>query len=220
MIQVPELKLLSILKDVIKFIKEDTKANSANEKNSFLYKMFYGLKVDDYDFYESSKEMFLRSLDHPRPIQVNMFFNQERAHIPTIHITLPGKSTDYNGIGIDDGYQDDFFDETTKLSYPVYTRTFNTKFNVVVTSDNTYEVLIIFNVLESILISSLTSIELNGLLNARLGGFDLQINSENIPMNIFARALSIDFAYEINIPRFFGEKKLSNVTFTGTPGDE
>jgi len=211
MIQIPEATLFNLLKEMISFLKRDFEEKT-NKSDSLLHNMLFGIKIGEFDYLEQAKDIFLREQDHPRGLDVRIFFDRERASVPTIHITLPSEESGAaDGIGVDEGYNDPIVNETEKIITPVYNRSFNTTYNLIITSDNQMEVLIIYHVFRNLIISMFDTFEISGLRNPKLGGHDLQLNDQLVPAHIFIRAISLSFFYDVAVPRFFAEKLIKSI---------
>ena len=219
MIFIPEVILFNLIKGLLTYIEEDFNQNG--EEKSILYKLLYGNKITNFDFYEEGKKLFLRSKDDSRKIDVRLFFSAERASMPTIHLTLPSEEKgSMDGIGFDQGYSPDEIDQIKGNVIPFYTRSFSTTYNLVITSNNTWEVILMYSVLKSLLIGAVDSIELDGLRNPRLGGGDLQLNSDLIPPEVFIRTITLSVEQEQSVPRIFNDKLIKNINIILKPVEE
>jgi len=211
-LQIPEILLYNVIDTILKTIRRDLLDN-VEEKNTIFYKLFYGTKFENLnlDFYSNAKDIFSRDKSHPRFLDLRMFFNADRANIPTIHLNLPSESDIGGGIGVDEGYNGTNYDPISQTISQNHTRAFNTVYNIIITSDNSDEVIIIYHALRAFMISMLDIIDLNGLKNPKLGGADLQINPELIPPHIFIRAISLNCFYELTIPSLIKEKIIRRI---------
>lgn len=211
-LQIPEILLYNVIDTILKTIRKDLLDN-VEEKNTIFYKLFYGTKFENLnlDFYSNAKDIFSRDKSHPRFLDLRMFFNADRANIPTIHLNLPSESDIGGGVGVDAGYNGTNYDPISQTISQNHTRTFNTIYNIIITSDNSDEVLIIYHALRAFMVSLLDIIDLNGLRNPKLGGADLQINPELIPPHIFIRAISLNCFYELTIPSLIKEQIINKI---------
>lgn len=215
LITIPELTLLSTIKTALAYVRMDYANNIADETKSLLYRLLHDQEVERYKLYEQAKAIFVAEEDDPRLLDVNLFFNANRNGVPTIHITLPSESTVNNTLGIGEGYRDPIFDEIAGTYKEVYNRRFRASYNLVITSDNTNEVILIYNTLKSILISLFNHMNLSGLEKIELGGRDIQINSTLVPLNIFMRSISVDFEYNVGAIDLFDHKMFNSILFNG-----
>ena len=209
---IPEIKLKRIIDSWLLAVENDYNIQT-DEKNSFLYKIFSGNVLGTYDFFTQAKALIIRSTDHPRKLQTRIFFDSTRASIPTIHITLPSDSPYSDSIGFNPNYGDALFTDDNTGFQIQRNRNFNTRFNVVATSDNTFEVLILYYLLKAMIVGNYETLELNGLRNVKISGQDLMIDPHLMPSNVFMRGLILDIFYEFTVPQINLEEMLADVEF-------
>lgn len=174
-------------------------------------------KIENYDFYKQASEIFYRNQNDPRRLEVFLGYNLKRQGIPTIHITLSGEQNYQDGIGMDEGYDDETVDGLYQKSY---TRTFNCHYNVIITSDNSTEAVIIYHVLKAMMILMYETFELNGIRNLKVSGQDINVNNELVPMNIFHKSLTMNFFYECFVPEFQSQVKFEEFTLKSCISNE
>lgn len=211
----PEIKLKKVIDYYLDLITEDYNNSLPNEQESFLYGVFGENSLDNYDFFTQAKAIILRSSDNPRKLQTRLFFDRTRATIPTVHINLPSESPNSDSLGYGIGNNDPIFnDESYRMTYE---RCFDSKYNLTVTSDNSFEVLIVYSILKAIIISCVDIMEVNGLRNPKVMGNDLMVNMEQTPP-LYMRALGLNFIYEFVVPELKKNSKttLNEIDFTGT----
>lgn len=189
----PEVKLLEIIVKILMFLKRDSEV-SINEQETYLYKLFNPdtnpIKIGKYNYYEEALNLFSRGNESKDKLQVVIGYNMERQNLPTIHITLPGETSgSSDGIGFDEGYIEGKF-----------TRSFDTRYNLVITGSSTSEVLLIYNVIKACFISFHVFFEHECLQNLKLSGQDVIMQDNIAPPNVFHRAIGLDFFYEISAP--------------------
>lgn len=214
-ILVPEVEIFNTIKKILKYIHTDFEGRG-DEQDSLLYKILGTNKLQRYDFFKQAKEVFLKKSDDPRFLDVNMFFNLERASIPTIHITLPAEQPSKDGMGIDEGYKSNevvksLGSDVADSQVPVYTRRFATQYNIVITSDNSNEVVLIYHVLRAILIPTINHFEVLGLENIKINGRDIQNMNTIVPPHIFMRNIGLSLEYEVSVNSFFDETIITKI---------
>lgn len=212
--KLPEFTLRKILESGIEYIKEDL-ANFS-EKDTILYHLF-GEEIDENEInlYDEAKKIFTRKNNDERLLKVRLFFNRSKANTPSIHITSPSETDGPNGIGVDEDYEEQILSEDGTETYPVYTRAFNTTFNLMITSDSQTETLIIFHTFKAFLISIIDTLELNGLRNVKFSSGDLNLNEELAPPHIFVKYIGITFFHEVSSKRWFSNLKINNLITKG-----
>jgi len=202
---IPEIQLKAFLDELLEFIKEDFNSHT-NENDTLLAIMLKGNKIGDFDYFTEAKDLFLREADHARPVTTRLFFDRDKANLPSMHINLPSEQPGPDGIGVDAGFNENEINSLGDEIKVVYNRAFQSVYNIIITSDNPFEVLIIYHVIRALIVSFFDSLELIGFRNPKLGGQDLILNEMNVPNNIMVRAISISSFYEVPIPSGFSDK--------------
>lgn len=207
---VPELTLFKILRGMIAHVKSEYESTPDKSK-TLIYYIFNGLVDHKKDYYEQAVDLFTRKVDHPRNIEARLFFDAERSKIPTIHITMPSDDSGENSIGVgESGMAECMYEDDTTLT-PIYSRRFDTTYQIICTSDNHSEVLIMYHLVRAVLISIFDTVSLAGLENARLSGQELRIKSDLVPEHIFMRGIGISCSYDVNVPRWWSEDKIADI---------
>lgn len=198
----------------------------ANITQDYLYKLFGGMTFGDssYQYFENAVALFLKREDNPRKIACNVFFNKDRQGLPTIHIAM---NSDYigegNGLGFDPGESYNSLQGCYQIE-ETYTRTYSSRFNIIFTSDNTFEVILMYNVIKAFFQGNYHLLELNGLMNVKFSGNDIILTDYLISPNIYSRAFMIDCLYEFTAPKlnFSGETDsvVSDVVMVSPCGHE
>lgn len=220
---IPEIVLLNAFKIALNYLRRDSL--KTEQQDSFLRSFFSKdmlnsmIKIDKFNFYEQSVEIFKRDETNQRKIEVVLGFNLQRQNAPTIHITFPSEQNSQDGIGMDEGYVD--FDTSFNRSESTfeegdsyernYTRTFVTTYNAIITSDNSTEVICIYHALRALMIQMYIYFEFAGIRNLKISGGDLALNPDLVPMNLFTRAISFNFMYEVVVPDFVSDEVLNFV---------
>ena len=219
MITIPEQKLKGVLDYILKYIADDFEVNSTDETKTILYRLLNGLNLNDYNYYDNAKALFVRGYDSSRKIECHLFFNKNRASLPTIHIGLPSENPGpSDGVGFDQGVtvvtQGTGDDQVTKFG-ETSTRSFAAKYNIVFTSANTFETLIMYYVIKSIIIGNIHFLEMNSLRNPRFSGGDIMLDSSLVPDSIYARALFLDCHYDTTAPGIDLMSPVMDISFLG-----
>jgi hypothetical protein len=164
---------------------------------------------DDYATNGGTPIFINRDENHPKYLDTRLFFDRERAPIPTIHIMVSGESKGADGIGFDQGFNPEQVIGTDQR--PVYNRQYNVNANIVVTSDNAFEALVIYHVVFAMLISINEHIQLVGFINPTFGSRDISISQELVPSGVFAKSISFSGGYELSVPATVLNQIVSNV---------
>lgn len=201
----PEIQIKKLLDFFINKVDEN-----------YLNKLFGELQIGSYSFSENAKKIFLRGSESDRQIETHIFFNHDRAHLPTVHINLPSENMGGdNGIDWD---TDVFQAECEDKAYRASSRTYTAKFNLIFTSNNTFEVLIMYYVIKSVIQGNIVLLSENGLQNPKLSGSDIIFNEGFMPQSIYSRALSIDCMYRSQALSFVQMDTVKTVIFEGKIG--
>lgn len=198
---IPEIILINIVDSLLNKVKVDFEENQNNNTptQSLLYCYFNGLTHYKKDYYIEAVDLFTREVGHPRIIDTRLFFDAGRAIIPTIHITMPSDQTGQNSLSF--GESGSHVKAREDGSYSnIYERRFDSQYQIVCTSDNHSEVLLMYHLLRAGMISVSDTISFEGLENLKISGQELKINPEIAPNHIFMRSLSVTFSYNVEVP--------------------
>jgi hypothetical protein len=212
----PEVVIYNTLKSIFQIVKQDFQENE--EQETILYHFFgkdenkNNVEWETFNYFEQAKELFLK-----REIEVNMGYNMENSGQGVVHILLPEESGRDFGIGADENYQPNVFNEGySQNSYkPQYNNVYDANYNLMITSENTLEVLLIYNFIKASFISLYYHLELSGLRLPKFGGRDVQVQSDLVPTHIFHRSFNLSFMYEVYVPDFFSKNIIKNFKVTG-----
>lgn len=219
---IPEIIIFDTIKILLDEVTEDFRTSS--EVDSIIYRMFKyddfkrELKYNDFRYYEQAKSLLLRDVEQARRFEVFQGYNLERAASPCMHILLPSESPSPKGIGQDLGYVEFARQQTGDRGYyQVFTDSMQCSYNLMLTSDNSSEVILIYNFLKAGLNIMTSHMELSGLRNIRLSGQDVTMQDDLVPPHIFHRNLMLSFFYESSFEAFNSEKFLKKLCISGTP---
>lgn len=209
----PEFVIQKTLVSIVELLRKDLAENSADEKNSILYKIMgldeegEPLQLNLYNVFKQAKKI----ITTPNNLSVNFGYNQEVANIISLHILLPsenGKMT----IGADEGYlSDDIIEDGKKVGTQEYfTQMFDTTYQIMITSNNSAEVSVVYNILKSMLLMLVPQLEIAGLRLPTLSGNDVVMQDDLVPVPLFHKVINISFTYEHNVPKMLAEKVARN----------
>lgn len=221
MILAPELIIYDNLVKLFNFVNIDYEARTDKTK-TILYQIFHRdvnnmrLTFNKVDYYEQAKNIFIfRDNDHKRKVEVNMGFNMERASLPTIHILMPSDTPGSSPIGSNIGYQHALDSETANLKHEVLTISFSSVYNLLITSNNQMEVLIIYLMMKSGFLGLKTQLELLGLQNVVFGGNDLTLSQDMVP-DLYTRSFNLSFSYDFGGRDIFTVKIPQSISISPT----
>ena len=210
---IPDITLHEIIKSCLLAVRADYKANGGIKADTILWHLLNTGKVEDtgkYSWYNQAVEIFInRGETHPKYLDTRLFFDRERAAIPTVHIMMSGETKGADGIGMDEGFNQEQVIGGSQRA--VFNRQFDINANILVTSDNTFETVIVYHVLKSMLISIMTHIQLKGFINPSISGRDITISQELVPNGLYSRAINFTAAYELDVPEVVLNKIVQSV---------
>lgn len=210
---IPEILIHRAISGIVNFVKKDLRENIPEE--TYLYKLLRDSKVGDYNFFKQAGEIFSREKDKVNQLTVKLFFDSKRAEIPTIHVLLPSESTGQNGLGLDLGHVDPDFDDIGGTQTPYFTRRFKTNYQIVITSNNSLEVIMLYHILRSAVISSMDALSLAGIQNLSLSGGDLNLHPDIVPATVFVRGFNMSFDYDVSAPALTPQLMITDIFVDG-----
>lgn len=209
-ILLPEFVIQRTLVTIVKMLRDDLEENKGDETKSLLYKILgldeqgQALKLNLYDVFKQAKKI----VQTKQNLSVNFGYNQEVANIISMHILLPSEQGSMT-IGADEGYlEDDVFDDDgNKIGVQqYYTQTYESTYQIMITSNNSAEVNVVYNILKSMLLMLVPHLELMGLRLPTLSGNDIVMQDDLVPVPIFHKVLNLSFKYEHNVPKLTQER--------------
>ena len=198
---IPELVINKILVSIVKLLRDDLEHHPLNEKDTILYKILgldeqgEDLQINIYNYFKQARKI----IETKQNLSVNFGYNQEVANMISLHIILPSE-TGKIGIGADEGYVDDV-DDNNAMHQGYLTQVYDTTYQIMITSNNSAEVNVVYNILKSMLLMLIDHIEFMGLRNPSISGNDIVIQDDLTPVPIFHRVLNLSFTYEHVIPK-------------------
>jgi hypothetical protein len=202
-ILMPDIVLNDFLVCVIQVIREDLKDNVGNDEKTILYKLLgetengKPLKLNNYNFFVQAKKIFEREDN----LTINFGYAMKVAKMVALHIILPSENSTQT-IGSDEGYlEKDYEPEQQVGGKPFFTATYDTNYQIMITSDNSSEVNLVYNILKSILLMFTPQLEFLGLRLPKVGGNDIVFQDDVVPPHIFHKVINLSFFYELTVPK-------------------
>lgn len=209
---IPEFQVVNLVKSIFKYYKSDYEEKT-DKTESLLYLLFNTATVVDekFNLYEQAVALVTRNKGNSRFIKINLGFNAKEAAVPTVHITIPREMPGNNSIGIEAGtfYTGVIEDEDSTRVYNE--RRFDSSFELVCTSDNYNEVLVLYNLLKFGIVTFFDTFSLEGIENVKISGQELRIKSDIVPESIYMRSVSLGCSYDIIIPQAFSTLKIAEI---------
>lgn len=211
MATIPILKVKKFVDLLIAFIKADYE-NAVDKQNSFLYRILGDNTDNGWDFYENAVAVFIRDEDDSRQLETRLMFDRTRAGLPTIHVREPAKNKgSYDSIGFLS--EDIVVNEDSSISSTVR-KTFRSSFELMITSGNSLECVMIQEVIEAAMLASLDSLTIPFFELVDFNSKELMMQSETERNMLFIKTIGLDIQYEKNgIPKLYTEENITTITF-------
>jgi hypothetical protein len=120
-----------------------------------------------------------------------------------MHIILPSEQGKMC-IGADEGYVGERDEKGNLQLY--HTEMYDTTYQIMITSTNSTEVTLVYNIMKSMLLMLVDHLDLLGLRCPTFSGNDIVMQDDLTPVPIFHRVLNISFTYEHNVPKITKDK--------------
>lgn len=211
---VPELTIEKILRTALNFIRTDYQNQILqynDEKLSYLYYLTENVGVERMVVFNEAKKIFLIDdpLD-PKRININLGWPQTIKSALNATIIHAGEQYAQNALGVDESpdiYREFVYDSSeqdrdeTNAWRRTYSRRYSTTYRIIVTGNNTNEVMLLYKIFKSLLISFEGTSHLSrmGFENVKITGADMEIKSDIIKHK-WAKAINLSFEYEYRVP--------------------
>ena len=211
-IVIPENVLYNALESVIKYIRKDLDDNKDNLSNTILYQLLgensdgKPMTMNRWNFFKQAKKIFTDKNN----LTVNFGYNFEVAKIISLHIILPSEQAAESALGQDEGYG---IEDDSETMY--FTQNFNSNYQIMITSNNSSEVMTVYHILKSMLLMIVPHLEILGLRLNKFSGNDILFRDEMMPNGIFHKVLNISFNYELKVPQILKRNIVKGIVVDG-----
>ena len=203
-ILLPEFVIHKTLVAIVEMLRTDLAEHAADDTQSLLYKILgtdeqgKPLQLNLYNVFKQAKKI----IQTENNLSVNFGYNQEVAQIISLHILLPSEQGKM-AIGADEGYlSDDIVEDGEKTRVQnYYTQMYDATYQIMITSNNSAEVNVVYNILKSMLLMLVPQLELMGLRLPTLSGNDVVMQDDLVPVPLFHKVINLSFTYEHNVPQ-------------------
>lgn len=203
-ILLPEFVIHKTLVAIVEMLRADLAEHAADDTQSLLYKILgtdeqgKPLQLNLYNVFKQAKKI----IQTKNNLSVNFGYNQEVAQIISLHILLPSEQGKM-AIGADEGYlSDDIVEDGEKTRVQnYYTQMYDATYQIMITSNNSAEVNVVYNILKSMLLMLVPQLELMGLRLPTLSGNDVVMQDDLVPVPLFHKVINLSFTYEHNVPQ-------------------
>lgn len=215
----PEVVLYDLLNNIIKLLRTDiTQHPGVDESNSLLYRIMglneqgNPMRLNYYNFFKQARKI-LMTKDN---LKVYYGYNLSTTTGVDICILLPSEQGK-TAVGADEGYlQTDEGEQGAETVQNYNVQTFESNYQLMITSNNSMEVLTVYTLLKSALLMLIDQLELYGFRNPHFSGQDIVMQEDLIPVPLFHKVLNIEFTYEHVVPQAIQAELVKGLTFAGT----
>lgn len=210
----PEVIIYNALESIISCVRKDLSENK-KDSDTMLYKLLgenidgKPMQMNRWNFFKQAKSIF----KDEQNLSVNFGYNFEVAKIISLHIILPSEEAAESPLGQDEGYGDEYEDE--KITR-FFTQNFRSNYQIMITSNNSSEVLTVYHTLKAMLLMIFPHLEIMGLRLNKISGNDVLFRDEMMPNGIFHKVLNLSFNYELKVPQGLANEIIKNIVFNGT----
>ena len=210
----PEVIIYNALESIISCVRKDL-SEKEKDADTMLYRLLgenidgKPMKMNRWNFFKQAKYIF----KDEQNLSVNFGYNFEVAKIISLHIILPSEEAAESAIGQDEGYGDEIDDNGNLNRF--FTQNFRSNYQIMITSNNSSEVLTVYHILKSMLLMIFPHLELMGLRLNKISGNDVLFRDEMMPNGIFHKVLNLSFNYELKVPQSVTNEIIKNIVFSG-----
>jgi hypothetical protein len=219
-ITIPNLKIKTVLDQFIGVIRLNyAEKKAANlEQESWLYRVFGGVKYGNFDYYTQAIEILInRDTNNPRMLNIrNGFSLVDKPQTPTIFINVPSEKMEgINAIGF--GFDsNDFYENSDSSRTGKYFASFGGNYELMITSMNADETELLYRFLEALFISANDTLALTFDGKFDFSGKQIMINPDLNPNGLFMKVWTISIQHKTIVPQLVvTEQMLSKVEFFG-----
>lgn len=195
---VPEFVIFNTVQSILKFLNTDY-TNQTDKTKSFLYELCNATGMIRYNFFNNAIEVFASKIDSPRNLKCTFQYNQQQTQFPNMYVQHAGEQDGVNAISTDeDSYEPAGYTDQSEGFRHTYARRQNATIQLVITSDNSNETVMIYYILKAVLLSLRGSGHLTfaGLENVKITGSDIQVQMDNMPRPIHRKVLNLYLEYD------------------------
>lgn len=210
----PEVIIYNALESIISCVRKDLREKE-EDASTMLYRLLgenidgKPMKMNRWNFFKQAKSIFTDEQN----LSVNFGYNFEVAKIISLHIILPSEEAAESAIGQDEGYGDEIDDNGNLNRF--FTQNFRSNYQIMITSNNSSEVLTVYHILKSMLLMIFPHLELMGLRLNKISGNDVLFRDEMMPNGVFHKVLNLSFNYELKVPQSVVNEIIKNIVFSG-----
>lgn len=216
MAQLGILKLKQYVESLLEFVKADYLLNLDNDnlEESFLYRCIDAEDIaDGISYRELASELFTRDTDDFRRAIVELMFSEDKVSLPQIAVREPAKMKgQQDGIG---GIGEEAWINLDGTFAEERRKSFISQYELMITSPNRHEVIIMEEVLLALFISSQDTLALiHPFYNFNFTVKELMVNGESYGHQLYIKSITINTSYDKIYPNLINSTVLNSILFT------
>lgn len=190
-----------------------TNVETDASRRSLLFEIYGGLAFDGMNYFnEMAKIIETRYTSETRKLVINLGFNPNREIFPQASILLPNEENDPKFLGQHPS-NINLGDGTTAFGRA---HAYQTTYNILLTSDNYNEVILIYHFLKSIILMGYDQFTAAGLQNLYVAGRDISMDFDLEPTNLYHRSIALTFFYCNELPSMTSSSGITGLNFDQT----
>jgi len=210
--EVTIVKVKKVLDDLLAFVRADLANNVLTPAESWLYEEFYGVTLDDTEFYSQLSFMLALDDSDKRKLKTRVMFDKNRAQLPTIHVNYPAEDGRMGDNTINTGFKNSELVNGNIVSK--YSRSYVGMYDLIITGGNSLEVVMLYEFLDALLIAAADTLAYN-FDRFEFSGKQLLPNQDVIPYLIYYRAISINLQAKKTVTSLTSCKPITDISFLG-----
>ena len=215
MAQIGIIKIKKLIDGLLTFVKDDydTQISHGYVGESFLERCFDDEDVTEGISYKTTAiEIFTRTPDKLRKVDTRIMFDIDRAPLPTIHLREPAKSK-----GKQDAISyigEEFYENLDGSTNDQRRRSFTSNYELLITSMNRHEVIVMEEVMLALLIGAQDTLSLaNPFYSFDFSVKELIAQNDLVPNPLFVKSISINASYDKTYPDLTDNHLLRKILF-------
>ena len=224
-ISIPTLKIKKILDTLVSIIRLDYTTHKAagTYQDSWLWRVFGGVKYGNFDYYVQAIEILCTRDDNsPRKLNIRKEFSLvDKPLCPTIYINSPSEreeGVNSIGYGQDTGL---YYVNQDGSTTDQYFATFGGDYELIVYSPNPDENELLYRFLEALFISANDTLTLSFDGIFKFSGKLLMMKEDALSPPIFMKSWAIYIQHRVEVPKLaISETMLNDIEFEGHFAEE
>ena len=195
-VTVPSLVIYKYIYSLVKTVRDNYVSKQATPEDTYLWQIFGGMSFANVDYFNEAVDLLTRTPAHPKHFVVRLSFDRDRAQLPTAHVTMAEDRVNLMGIGSSESAYINSEGEPDAR----FQRFFDFLVEIVVTSDNKNEIIIIYELIKAFIPTLSVCFAEDGVYNVKTSGKDVVLKSDLVPKNLFMRTLQLTGHYSSITP--------------------